>query len=489
TAQRAGRNTEFFAAHEVADIPQPTLAGLDREYRYDAALNLVAANDERHWLRYVVNGNGQVTSVSDGERLRGHYQYDGAGYPSRRFDGLNDIDGERLYQKGHRLRQVGQHLFEFDDAGRMTAMQLWEEGHRPQLTKFRWDSQNQLIGVQTPGGQQWDYRYDAFGRRTEKACERSGERTTYLWDGDVPAEIREYRHNRLHCIRHLVFDGWQLLAQQVQFFTLNPENRSELIAGDIRTQYAVCAPTGEPLALFDPQGHRVWRQPPQSLYGLRLGVSGENAALNPGLKFAGQWLDEESGLVYNRFRYYSPVAGQYLTPDPIGLLGGENPYAYVSNPASWIDPLGLAKVKAKGKTNAQTYEIVKYMGEGEVEVVKAAGGKIVPHIRGSVARWVNLPGANWNPNNEVFRVVYTITQKGMDILQNAKDLEGFFVGEAGYKDGVLSKNTNEAGARGIGYNLIKNPDSAFNNEIIKARSEQSVKGKWGKPKKCSHKLD
>ncbi|PHM59281.1 RHS repeat-associated core domain-containing protein [Xenorhabdus sp. KK7.4] len=343
TTQRAGRNTEFFEAHEVADIPQPTLAGLDREYRYDAALNLVAANDERECLRYVVNGNGQVTSVSEGERLREHYQYDASGYPSRRFDGLNEIDGERLYQKGHRLRQLGQHLFEYDDAGRMTAMQLWQEGHRPQLTKFRWNSQNQLIGVQTPGGQQWDYRYDAFGRRTEKACERSGLRTTYLWDGDVPAEIREYRHNRLYSIRHLVFDGWQLLAQQVQFFSLNPENRHELMAGKVQTQYAVCAPTGEPLALFDTAGHRVWRQPPQSLYGLRLGVLGENAELNPGLMFAGQWLDEESGLVYNRFRYYSPVAGQYLTPDPIGLLGGENPYAYVHNPTRQIDPLGWAE--------------------------------------------------------------------------------------------------------------------------------------------------
>ncbi|WP_279627229.1 RHS repeat domain-containing protein, partial [Xenorhabdus miraniensis] len=124
----------------------------------------------------------------------------------------------------------------------------------------------------------------------------------------------------LYSIRHLVFDGWQLLAQQVQFFTLNPENRHELLAGDIQTQYAVCAPTGELLALFDAAGHRVWRQPPHSLYGLRLGVPGENAELNPGLKFAGQWLDEESGLVYNRFRYFLPVAGVYLTPDPIGLM-------------------------------------------------------------------------------------------------------------------------------------------------------------------------
>ncbi|MBD2782970.1 RHS repeat domain-containing protein, partial [Xenorhabdus szentirmaii] len=164
---------------------------------------------------------------------------------------------------------------------------------------------------------------------------------TYLWEGDQPAEIREYRHNRLYSVRHLVFDGWQLLAQQVQFFTPNPENRHELIAGDMQTQYAVCAPTGEPLALFDTAGHRVWRRPPQSLYGLRLGGVGENAELNPGLKFAGQFLDDESGLVYNRYRYYSAVAGCYLTPDPIGLLGGENPYAYVENPTGWVDPFGL----------------------------------------------------------------------------------------------------------------------------------------------------
>ncbi|MDC9603726.1 RHS repeat domain-containing protein [Xenorhabdus griffiniae] len=239
-------------------------------------------------------------------------------------------------------------------------MQLWQEGHRPQLTKFRWNSQNQLIGVQTPGGQQWAYRYDAFGRRTEKVCDSSGERTTYLWDGDVPTEIREYRHNRLHCIRHLVFDGWQLLAQQVQFFTPNPENRHELLAGKIQTQYAVCAPTGEPLALFDEAGHRVWRQPKQSLYGLQLDFSGENAALNPGLKFAGQWLDEESGLVYNRFRYFSPVASMYLTPDPLGLNGGLNPYSYVKNPTSWVDPFGLSSFNAFELAQRKAKEVREY---------------------------------------------------------------------------------------------------------------------------------
>ena len=64
--------------------------------------------------------------------------------------------------------------------------------------------------------------------------------------------------------------------------------------------------------------------------------------LNPNLLFAGQYTDDESGLAYNRFRYYDPQSGNYLASDPIGLNGGETPYAYVHNPMGWIDPFGLA---------------------------------------------------------------------------------------------------------------------------------------------------
>nr|WP_277914671.1 RHS repeat-associated core domain-containing protein [Xenorhabdus bovienii] len=56
------------------------------------------------------------------------------------------------------------------------------------------------------------------------------------------------------------------------------------------------------------------------------------------LRFMGQYEDEESGLYYNRFRYYSPETAQYISPDPIGLLGRGNPYGYVHNPTGWIDP-------------------------------------------------------------------------------------------------------------------------------------------------------
>ncbi|WP_308581567.1 RHS repeat-associated core domain-containing protein, partial [uncultured Pseudomonas sp.] len=56
----------------------------------------------------------------------------------------------------------------------------------------------------------------------------------------------------------------------------------------------------------------------------------------------GQYFDQESGLHYNRHRYYNPDIGRYLTPDPVRLAGGINAYQYVPNPTGWVDPLGLS---------------------------------------------------------------------------------------------------------------------------------------------------
>ena len=50
---------------------------------------------------------------------------------------------------------------------------------------------------------------------------------------------------------------------------------------------------------------------------------------------------ESSGLHYNRFRYYDPDAGRFISQDPIGLAGGINLYSYAPNPLNWVDPLGL----------------------------------------------------------------------------------------------------------------------------------------------------
>jgi RHS repeat-associated protein len=64
----------------------------------------------------------------------------------------------------------------------------------------------------------------------------------------------------------------------------------------------------------------------------------------------GQYEDEETGLYYNRFRYYDPETGRYISQDPIGPTGGLNLYGYTQDPLYWIDPLGLARDIALGLT-------------------------------------------------------------------------------------------------------------------------------------------
>lgn len=73
------------------------------------------------------------------------------------------------------------------------------------------------------------------------------------------------------------------------------------------------------------------------------------------MRFPRQYADEESGLHYNRFRYYDCETGQYLCADPIGLRGGINNYAYVPNPLKYIDPLGLCKTDVENKNPFGTY--------------------------------------------------------------------------------------------------------------------------------------
>ena len=64
--------------------------------------------------------------------------------------------------------------------------------------------------------------------------------------------------------------------------------------------------------------------------------------------YQGQYYDEETDLAYNRFRYYSPDSGTYISQDPIGLLGSNpNFYAYTKDTNTWVDPFGLDCLKNK----------------------------------------------------------------------------------------------------------------------------------------------
>jgi RHS repeat-associated protein len=95
---------------------------------------------------------------------------------------------------------------------------------------------------------------------------------------------------------------------------------------------------GTPQEMTDWEGRIVWSARYRA-YGNVL--KQEVAEVENNLRFQGQYFDAETGLHYNRFRYYDPGTGQFVQQDPVGLLGGVNNYQYASNPAGWIDPLGL----------------------------------------------------------------------------------------------------------------------------------------------------
>ena len=74
---------------------------------------------------------------------------------------------------------------------------------------------------------------------------------------------------------------------------------------------------------------------------MRPGSDGNAASVEMPLRFQGQYCDAETGLHYNRHRYYDPQLGRFTTQDPISLAGGVNLYQYAPNPVGWVDPKGL----------------------------------------------------------------------------------------------------------------------------------------------------
>jgi RHS repeat-associated protein len=99
---------------------------------------------------------------------------------------------------------------------------------------------------------------------------------------------------------------------------------------------------GTPEAMYREDGEAVWTCELNS-YGKVRNFQGGSKTDCP-FRYQGQYEDAETGLYYNRFRYYSPEEGMYISQDPIGLNGGINLYSYVHDTSGWLDTLGLATV-------------------------------------------------------------------------------------------------------------------------------------------------
>ena len=101
---------------------------------------------------------------------------------------------------------------------------------------------------------------------------------------------------------------------------------------------------GTPVEAYDEEGKKVLERN-LDIYGR---VKTEEALGEKNLipfRFQGQYEDEEIGLYYNHFRYYSSENGCYTQQDPIGLAGG-NPtlYGYVYDTLCELDPFGLGRM-------------------------------------------------------------------------------------------------------------------------------------------------
>ncbi|MCZ9013229.1 RHS repeat protein, partial [Escherichia albertii] len=312
------------------------------------------------------------------------YRYDEYGRLTEKTDripaGVIRTDDERThhyhYDSQHRLVfytriQHGEPLVEsrylYDPLGRRTGKRVWRRerdltgwmslSRKPELTWYGWDGdrlttiQTQKTRIQTvyqPGSFTPLIRVETENGEREKAQRRSlAEKLQQEGSEDghgvvFPAELvmmldrleREIRADRVSSESHAWLAQCGLtverLAAQIEPVYL-PERKIHLYHCDHR---------GLPLALISTEGATEWRGEYDE-WGNQMNEENPHHLYQP-YRLPGQQYDDESGLCYNRYRYYEPLQGRYITQDPIGLKGGLNPYQYPLNPIEHIDPLGLA---------------------------------------------------------------------------------------------------------------------------------------------------
>ncbi|ENK6898861.1 RHS repeat protein, partial [Escherichia albertii] len=312
------------------------------------------------------------------------YRYDRYGRLTEKTDlipeGVIRMDDERThhyhYDNQHRLVfytriQHGEPQVEsrylYDPLGRRTGKRVWRRARdltgwmslsrKPELTWYGWDGdrlttiQTQKTRIQTvyqPGSFTPLIRVETENGEREKAQRRSlAEKLQQEGSEDghgvvFPAELvmmldrleREIRADRVSSESHAWLAQCGLtverLAAQIEPVYL-PERKIHLYHCDHR---------GLPLALISTEGATEWRGEYDE-WGNQMNEENPHHLYQP-YRLPGQQYDEESGLYYNRHRYYDPLQGRYIIQDPIGLKGGLNPYQYPLNPIEHIDPLGLA---------------------------------------------------------------------------------------------------------------------------------------------------
>ena len=265
---------------------------------------------------------------------------------------------DRKYGAGGKLLEDPDCFYHYDDEGNLIFLefkQLQETGvryDRKRMEKergirclatgtgwlYEWASNGMLKKVIRPDGRPVEFRYDALGRRTAK--QYFGKITRWVWDRNVP--IHEWSYKVID-IQSDEEESTPLKEPTEDITTWVFEAGTFVPTAKIQDgkQYSIVSDyLGTPIQMYDEQGNKTW-DCTLDIYGKVLAID-KGTEFDCPFRYQGQYEDEETGLYYNRFRYYDSNAGSYISQDPIGLESDTlNFYDYVCDLNDGIDPLGL----------------------------------------------------------------------------------------------------------------------------------------------------
>jgi RHS repeat-associated protein len=313
---------------------------------------LLSSNGHSLWMhRYGYSAGGDLVVVADTNKGTTEYRHDAAHRVSEelcsngkilRFE--HDRAGNVLKKPGladvvigqaNRLKEVNGDLCTYTTRGH-----LGERRNGSAHTRYTYDDVDMLVRCDLKS-EPWTASYDGLNRRVQKTWR--GETTTYYWDDwRLAAEVR---HNG--SVRLYIYADHKALAP---FLFIEYESLDAAPEAGKR-YYVYTSQVAAPIRVDDDAGRTVW--------SAQLGPYGA-AQVDPAstidmpLRFPGHYFDSETGLHYNRNRYYSPELGRYLQTDPAGLAGGINAYGYRTRPLTTvdIDGLGTAVVFGTEKTHS-----------------------------------------------------------------------------------------------------------------------------------------
>ena len=187
----------------------------------------------------------------------------------------------------------------------------------PSGKSYTWDFENRLTQAVVPGTGTVTFRYDPFGKRIQKSSPLGT--TNYLYDGANTVEEVDANGNVLARYTHpLALD--EPLAEVRSSSTVYYQADG---SGSITS---LTAPSSAATYNYDSFGN----------------VTASTGSTTNPFRYVGREIDVESGIYYNRARYYDQTRGRFISEDPVGFSGGLNFYAYVrNNPLSFVDPMGL----------------------------------------------------------------------------------------------------------------------------------------------------